>query len=332
MPDEIQVFGLRDLKIDKLKLPGNWREILASPEATDRGISIANVGMIQNPVVRKSDKLLICGAYRVAGVVLQGGSKVTVKLVECSDEQVEAMRLDENIERRHDPDMQRTLREKRMAELTKANTETPTRDDDGRIVSPQRAARKQLAKELGITPKSLRQAEWRARKASKEVGAVDEAPIIHLRGMELDTQYLEQVAIVMKHIAAAKKKALGAVNHFSQILKLGVPFSQEAAKGICEQLTAISWALGREMPFSVCPYCRCLGGVVADCVTCHSTGWVTAVVIEETTPDLLDDEHPRILYRDVVITVEDYVGPAPPDEPDEPDEAGEGDLADLWTD
>ena len=88
------------LGIDLLRCSESFESRLGKVHVAKLAESIRDTGLIHPPVVRASDFEVIAGEDRVAAHVLLNRDEVLVDLVECTDEEVEAIRAAENSHRR----------------------------------------------------------------------------------------------------------------------------------------------------------------------------------------------------------------------------------------
>ena len=86
--------------IDLLKCSDSFESRLGKVHVAKLAESIRDTGLIHPPVVRATDFEVIAGEDRVAAHVLLNRDEVLVDLVECTDEEVEAIRAAENGHRR----------------------------------------------------------------------------------------------------------------------------------------------------------------------------------------------------------------------------------------
>lgn len=325
--DEVLEYGIRKYQIDKLRLPGDWPRILDSKAAQEQAGSIDAVGLIHHPVVRKSDRLVICGHTRIAGLMLLGETHVQAKVIECNDEHVEAMRSHENSERTHDPAGQRSARQARLAEISQELSE------DGEVRTERKLgteARDRLANEEGIKRRSIHQNDWRQRQRQAKLDAEQaelRADPVDDRGMEMDDAFLVQLGLVRRRLREALAKMTSAITSLRAMKSQGLPFSHATIDELAERMGAIAADVSAESPRTLCYYCRALGGVVEDCADCKSTGWMSNRACEdagEIPPGLADDSNPAVMYRGEIVTVDEYLKTHAPEEPEE-------DLDALWS-
>lgn len=88
------------LGIDLLRCSESFESRLGKVHVAKLAESIRDTGLIHPPVVRAKDFEVIAGEDRVAAHVLLNRDEVLVDLVECTDEEVEAIRAAENRHRR----------------------------------------------------------------------------------------------------------------------------------------------------------------------------------------------------------------------------------------
>jgi ParB-like chromosome segregation protein Spo0J len=325
--NEVVEFGLRKYKINTLRLPGDWPRILESQPAQDQAESIRTVGLIHYPVVRKSDRLVICGHTRLAGLMILGETHVQAKVIECNDEQVEAMRSHENSERAHDPVAQRAARKARLAEIAEEISEDGQARTERKLGTEARDA---LADEEGIKRASVHQYEWRQRqrelKAAEEAAELRADPVAD-RGMEMDDAFLVQLGLVRRRVREAKAKMTSAVTTLRAMKTQGLPFSHGKIDELAKRMVAMATDVANESPRTLCYFCRALRGIVEDCADCKSTGWLSTRALADAggiPPALADDDNPAVLYRGDIVTVDDYLRAHAPQEPEE-------DLDALWS-
>ncbi len=314
MSEEVIDYGIKRYKIDKLKLPGDWKKILKSRQAREQAGSIHRVGLIHHPTVRKSDKLLICGQYRTAGLVVLEETHVEAKVIECSDEHVTAMRLEENSERRHDPAEQRAARARRLDQIVQeVEAEEPQLDNRGRKRAAMTVALERQAEELGITKHSLHQATWREKKREardqleRESMATDP---VDDRGMEMDEAFAMQLSLVRRRVADAHNKLVSAAASLKAIKSQGLPFSHVIVDELRERTNTLAEDVATHKPISLCYFCRALAGVVEQCNDCHCTGWLSQHDIDNTgdiPPGLRNDEEPAVMHQGSIVLVDDYM-------------------------
>lgn len=96
----MQVFGEQEVEIANLVCSDGFEARLQTADVREKAASIGQVGLIHPPLVRASDGRVGPGEDRIAACCLLGWSSITVRLIECSDDELEALREHENRVRR----------------------------------------------------------------------------------------------------------------------------------------------------------------------------------------------------------------------------------------
>jgi hypothetical protein len=297
----MEVFGLKQFDIRSIRKPGNWRAILEEPGVMRKALSIQGVGLIHEPLVRRSDKLLVVGQRRVAAHEKLGLTSFLGKDIECSDEEVTILRRVENAERDHNPGQQAAdmadlvnLYEKNLA------TTWPDRDADGKRKSKRARARELVAQERGVKPSSVRMAEYRAQKRTE----LPKSTLANL-GMDLDAVFVEQVAHVHAELTTIAGRVQSAVTAIGALLRSDKPVQHARLEPLKAQLSDTAAALRKYLPVSLCPNCKGLETVQKECVACLATGYITRAQEADVPASLLDEAHPMVTFRGKLVPVED---------------------------
>lgn len=311
----MEVLGLVEVDINALKLPGDFRARLKAPHVAELATSLESVGQLNEPIVRTTDKLLIAGADRVAAHTLRKAERVLVKLVDCTDEEAEHLRLTENIWRRHEPekrglDLERllALESARAARAIKAARKEPTPppelvSEGGYRKSAKRVAREKVAKAKGVSLETVRKAELRTKKRREKKAAVekvvnaqadgkpvDTAPIAPINdlGFELDASWLLKVAEVKRLVEMSAHHASTALGALTQIATKALPFPEGRLQRMRLDLQAIATACRMAAPTSLCPFCKGQDGYQTGCGACTAHGYITAGQMDHVPEELWD--------------------------------------------
>lgn len=277
----MKTIGIRAIKVSSLILPGDWRQILSSEESKARGESIMADGLIHEPVVRQLSKgrySIIAGRRRIAGMVQQGMEQIQVKVVDCTDDEADSWEEIENIERWHDPGEVALMRKRRLLRL-----QAKAIEEEG--LAPAKAKSKaieKVAKEKGVKPESVVQAEYRQRRKEREEKAAevqDGAVDIQIEDWNMDLSddgpWLESV----KDIQNTIDDIVGRVRYAMNLMtRLGNDPRLPFPEGLCNRLRAdlsdVASAVALARPTAVCPYCKLIEDVQARCAGCLTTGWM----------------------------------------------------------
>lgn len=77
--------GLKEIRIDSLRLPGDWTRRLASDHVKELARSLDEVPLLQAPGVRKDTLQILWGRDRVAASHLRGDARIMVNVWDCTD-------------------------------------------------------------------------------------------------------------------------------------------------------------------------------------------------------------------------------------------------------
>jgi ParB-like chromosome segregation protein Spo0J len=316
----MKVLGTKIARIDRLILPGDIRGRMSSSHVKDLSASIDQIGILQLPCVRKSDKKLIYGADRVAATMLLDRRSVEVRLVECTDTEAKLMELTENAYRRHDPMEQARLLTELVAEATEryeAEAKEVKRqkarakrkyDRPGRPVSPKTHARKEVAEALGVKADSVRRAEYRAKDEKRKHKKRGTAPI-QTYGLQLEGSFATQVVNIQDYAKELAIKSKTIAQLLTKMGSAGAAAPDTLITRAKERLQDLNEVIRRLNPSSICPYCKGLPGYQEQCVTCLGVGWVSKMELENTPKELLREEHPIILVQGEEVMVDDILEP-----------------------
>jgi len=306
----MKVIGYREVKIRNIKLPGNWAAILKDPQSRARGKSMTEVGQIQDPVVRQSDKMLITGRRRVAGHILEHRKTCMVKMVECTDDEAREWEELENIERRHDADYQGDLIARRLDRFEAAEKKKDLESGEEPAKGPRTRAREELAKERNITPESVRKAEARFKmkgkkrksKRRRKMGdpiKLSEGPTIKTLGMEehieLNEDFLEEVDEIQERFRSAANKTKAALAILATINRSNLSFPKGRLTQLRQELQLVNASLAGAVPYSICPWCKALDISPAQCQACIDEGYITYDQKDGIPDELLDVGKPILM-------------------------------------
>lgn len=310
---------LGSVEIAKLRLPGNWREFLAQAKASPMLASLKHIGLVHEPVVRASDMKLIAGRKRVAAHVTMGKDSVVAKFIECTDEEAELIELVENAHREHDPDRQ----SKETAELIRLfegrAVEELAADDGHHRGQPKTVrgrARELAADVIGVKPQSLRMREYRA--AHEKNGAAKDRPAFPFRtlGMKVSAEFVEECRAVANRLELAAQKANLAMVEMTRLAKAGLPYHSDRMDRMYDDLSSIASAMRALTPVSLCPTCKGIDEVQAQCAGCRKLGYITRSQESSIPAELWNEEDPIVYFRGKTQPLSDFArAPEPIDDP-----------------
>ncbi|HEY7374543.1 MAG TPA: hypothetical protein VIF57_20435, partial [Polyangia bacterium] len=246
---------------------------------------------------RKGDKYeVVAGRDRCAALLLKGATEAPARIGDWSTPgELRRATIIENLRRRADD------RDAMIAELV-GQAEASQDGPPWKAPSKQAAkagARKQVARQLGITPKAVKQAEHRdkARKAEAAAPATPEArppapsapPPIETWGIALDDVTSSQVIAVQRAVDAADKHLRAAQ---AALTELGATtLSSALSSRFKDDAHRLAANIRAARPVALCPWCKDgqeIGdGYVDACHACGGKAWVTAEQLDAAPPELL---------------------------------------------
>lgn len=296
------VLGFKKLRIHLLNFRGDFRDLLESPRIAERARSVARLGILSEPMVRKRDMRVIYGHDRIAAAIHCKATEVLCKLVDCTDDELREIELTENTHRRHDPDTsaealnrlldlyQEAIEEEKRSPIANEPYPQLVKPPSGRKPSSRGLARKRLAVEFGVDEKSIRKREQRHRQNEKarlkaEAEASGYVPIA-LLGMEVEEDFKEKMRALRVAMDRACVHAQRTLTELATIKREQLPFDALKFSRLYEELRVASAELRAHRPTSLCPYCKGLSGVQEGCTACLQTGWINEMQSATVPKDL----------------------------------------------
>lgn len=324
----MRTIGIQELDISSLVLPDEWDSIVKEQASKDLAHSFRRVGMLQEPIVRRdaTDDTgtgcmeLLCGRHRVAAHQIQGKTKVLCKVVECADLEADIIRREENVVRWHSPgEKTKQAMELRdlYAKLYEEHPELappPPPGKRGPKRTPRGSADLVVAELTGRKVDSFRGAAWRQKKReiaqaeAEEPALIERKPLpIETYGVSLSDEYVDGVRSIRDHMLAAYDQLKTAQGWLTRLEKLDL-----YPRGMLSRLKAsvhdVTAELGDAVPASLCPYCKGLPDVMANCAGCVGLGLVGASVLSRVPDELLDTAHPMVSVSGKLVPVEEALG------------------------
>ena len=283
----MRVLGWEEVPFAKLKYPGDWKKRLSDPAVPVHAKSQEVVGIIHEPLVRKSDWRLVLGCRRVAGALYRGEEGTVFKLVDCTDEEAELLALFENAHREHmsSADQKRLidLIAEKMAILhTEREKETITESPKkkrGRMKLPRTMARELIQEATGRTKEAQRKAEQRVKEQHKELAAkVDHDADIGIRSpwADLDDDFRKATNEVVKMTHEAGQLLSRTLGRLTMLTDSGHPLHKGRLNQVKEEIAMAAKALRGLIPTCLCPYCKGVEKLQkAPCLACFGSGYIT---------------------------------------------------------
>jgi ParB-like chromosome segregation protein Spo0J len=300
----MEKLAIKEVEIGRLALPGDFRARVKLPRVAERARSIDDLALLQLPIVRKVDMKLISGTDRVAAHVHLGREVVEVQLVDCTDAELDEIRLTENVQRRHDPVEQRegVVELVKLYEAQVALDATPAEPVPGKHNPAKAAARAKVAKQKGINPESVRKAEQRARK---KAAAGRKPADLALLGIAVPDQDLAHMLSARDYMTEASNKMKAAKAALSGLDNSDVLFPRGRWQQIYEQVSDAALFVRNAIPTGVCPYCKLIPLLRAQCAGCQATGYITHNQNDGVPPELLDQADHHVVWGGQLLTYDE---------------------------
>jgi len=300
-----------DVKISKLKLPGDMRKRAESTQVSGLADSLTRVGLLHNPVVRKADKKVLSGRDRIAACMANGDETVEVLYVDCTDDEAAEIKIAENVYRRT---YTADARARMIADLYKriqSETDSPSEPEPGprkrgRPKGARGKAITQVASEYGVSESAVLKAEREAK--DKLNTPVLESPI-NAFGLPLTNDFIAEMIIVRRYIDDSQVRTRTATASLTMLEKADTSVPIWRVQAIKESLQAVYQELQHLKPASVCPYCKGISPYQDECSACKKTGWVGSNIMEVCDPVLLSTEVPTIMVCGEIVPLSDVYTP-----------------------
>lgn len=309
--------GYETLAIRDLKLPGNWKEIKKDAGTARMKPTIERYGILQDPLVRKKDYLLVFGAHRLAAAAASGMEMAHFKLVDCTDLEVEALRRIENGARRHDVGWGKTNYDELVAMLTKEEEKIPPAEQmptvSGREHSPKRRARERVASHLGIKSESVRQGERRSRRRKEKEASEKgkDKQIIETIGVPVNDDFVAQVAAIMEGLNESTTLLSRAAGILTSLNSRKLPMHDARFQRAKDALAEVGSALRGMVPHSLCPFCKGVDALQKLCVSCATTGYITRDQNRAIPEQLWDEKNPMVHVDGRLLPLGQFYGKEP---------------------
>lgn len=306
------------LSIEHIVLPGDIPDRQKKAHVIQLAQSMADeeVGQMHPVFVHTETRELISGADRIAAAMLLGWTHIKAEL--RAGDVVEKIRRVENAHRRHEP----TVQKEDLAELVRiraariAAEPAPHREGPGRPVTPKGQAVREVAKETGWAPETVRKAirpetpkpppgrhpDEPPREAPTQpdpptYGPKDDTDPRPTRegtlvtfGLRLEEDFDIEIAEVREYFDRVAQ-ALGSTRAaLRNLLGCGHPVPADRMAQWGEELATLAAEVARSRPTSLCPYCKVVEGVIEGCTGCEARGWVGKHVLESAPKSLLDED------------------------------------------
>lgn len=298
----VKYLSPRTVPIKSLVLPGDMRKRMKEPHVLQLGQSMGQVGMLHLPIVRHPSRELLSGGDRVAALMVRKQQTVVVRQVECTDREAQQIRLVENCERRHNLEKQREERAEMMATLEQdeQKKDTKRREKGAKVPreTPKGRARKEMAKQLDITPDAIRKQEQRTKHREEEEAVQYSKKLpedFETFGLIVEGDLVREIN---EQTALLEELANFTVGALSKLSRADVPHTDSAKAA----LKTAGSCLRSALPVALCPWCK---GFVADqCAGCQGTATLPKSRLSSVPQEYMNAEKPVVMFNGQITPLE----------------------------
>lgn len=277
--------GYKQLRVTEVVKPGGWRVLLKEPRIAELAESIKRDGNFAPPIIRKSDKSIVCGHDRLAAIDSLRAEWFEARLWDGSDEERDRVRRDENRLRRSFSDSEkaamRTAFEASVANIRNVPEYSKSAESDdsdpeptrgrGRPKTPEREAIRRVAAKHGASERAV--ADVVKSSPPKPVGPQMTYAALALQG------YLVSARTALGRAMASVTDALKSVP---------AAYADHADLALLHrQLKHASTALKMATPERLCPYCKAQKPHMKDCPACKGLSYLTPAQGGDVPKELL---------------------------------------------
>lgn len=303
----IEIIGEQLVPIADLLCSPSFADRLKQPHVIALAESIRDTVLINPPMVRQSDGKVAAGEDRIAAHVILDREFVRATLIECDDDELEAIRKAENKHRRVELSAEELLArvealgielpgaEEFAPPMTQEAIESASqippvlREGPGRPKERRTVAIEAVAEDTGRSADAVRKAVERA-KAKREVTSIE------LWGTEQPVEWLEPVLAQRVSLTGASDKLRAAMAELTRMQKKS-PIDDKVSWELHEALQARAHLIRSLRPACVCAWCKNRGDYVADCTACGGRGFLTEEQLAMVPEEL---KNPNVVMRNGV--------------------------------
>lgn len=276
------------IEIASLVCSDDFERRLGEKHVAELAESIRDIGLINRPWVRASDMKVICGEDRIAAHCMLNCDFVEARVVECTDEEFDKVRMAENRYRRS-PEQVKELVEaieaklEEQEEAVSLGVEVEEERRPGRPKTIHGTAVEEAAKQLGTTPNAVR------KKLARAVEADKNAPPFETWGREAPEKIVKDARRAYEALTNAYSKITSAMAIITDMQKANV-LSDSVANDIWQNLHSAAEFAKSMRPEALCPWCKGDKKFAKKCGFCLATGSVNAYKANQAPANL--KEHP----------------------------------------
>jgi hypothetical protein len=166
-----------------------------------------------------------------------------------------------------------------------------------------------MAAAMGISPKAVAVAQERAKRAERALDEpkqplADLTPAtIALVGMDVDADFLRAVLAAHEHVTTARQYAVLCQAALTRLQNSGTPYPQSRARRMRDQAHELSALIASQVPSSLCPWCKGVEKVMANCAACAGVGIIVAQQEASVPRELRDEASPKVTHHGRYVEV-----------------------------
>lgn len=296
----------RTVPIKRLKVSGEFAKKRRSQVAKEIAGTLAETaGFVQLPVISSANEIVV-GEHRIAAALESGAKSVEVRVVDADAREIRRLRAIENLFRRH---MTGEERDRELAAFVadveadiSGQTDQQLRSalpvnstgNPGRPKSARGQAIEKVAAAVGSTPEAVRSA---VKRAEANDSAPTSQPSVQTAPPPIETWGLAAPEAMVPEELAEVAKVQAVVDSIDRLLRKaqteaaalrgGSPLGSHTYAEIYSYIHRAADEVRRSRPHAICPYCKRVPQVRAQCMACHGLGVVPECECENIEPALL---------------------------------------------
>lgn len=290
----MNLIGRRVVRIETMILPNDFPERMKTENVKAIAQSVADDFLFNEPIVRQSDMQVVMGVDRIAAHRTNNIEEIEVKIIECTDKELEKYREAENFARRGSGSKkERSAAIERLVKLQKEiEAERKKAEEEGKAEKKKRGpgrpkgAAAKVAKQTGIPQRTVQRAVSKKKAKPKPPVQQRARPPIDTLGIEMTPARVDAIREVSDAFDSIDHYMRDAKSLLSRLGKMALPVDPVVLAQLEEQITATQYLFQRSAPKSICLYCKERPDLVAECTACNGSAYSTADTYEHAPKDL----------------------------------------------
>ena len=160
--------------------------------------------------------------------------------------------------------------------------------------------RRQLADKLGVSERTVRRAE----NLGENVLVATEIDTIGMKVADAFIEDLNEIAVFMRRAASQMRAAQ---SQLTMLANSSLGYPERRLDVLHEMVSSATAAVLDAIPTSLCPYCKGLPGLIDQCATCLTLGYVGDGIRAHCDRELLDADDPVVIYQGKKMPADRYI-------------------------